>query len=247
VSVAEALFVLDDVAIDRPVLREGRPITSRVLEQVSLTVPAGGRLALYGPSGSGKSSLLRLFNRLDDPSAGRVLFAGTDLRDYDPIILRRRVGMLFQQPHLFDVTVGENLAYPLRWQQQTLTREDGVALLCEVGLPEDFYGRRAQQLSGGQQQRVALARALALSPTALLLDEPTSALDEESAHLIVDLLLRRNVETGMTLITVTHARHVLERLNCPTALVDAGRVALFPDAASALASDVRGGMVLEES
>ena len=158
---------------------------------------------------------------------------GVDLRQLDPIALRRRVGMVFQQPFLFDLSVLENVAYPLQLMHRTLSRDRATALLAEFGLVEDFLDRRGQQLSGGQQQRVALARALAMEPEVLLLDEPTSALDEESARIMMEALLRRNA-AGLTLVMITHSPEILRRLDAPTLLVHDGLAHLFPDAESAL-------------
>lgn len=234
---------LEHVAVDRAAIIEGTPHVLRILSDVQLSVPVGGRLALFGPSGAGKTSLLRLLNRLAEPAEGRVLLDGEDIRRHDPITLRRRVGMLFQQPFLFDMTVEENLGYPLSLQRQTLPHARAEALLAEFGLPAEFLSRKGQQLSGGQQQRIALARALALDPEVLLLDEPTSALDEESARVMMDALLQRNAARGLTLIMITHSPEMLRRLDCPAVMVHQGRADLFPDAESALreADRVAGG------
>lgn len=217
----------------------------RILSAVSFVVPAGGRLAIFGPSGAGKTSLLRVLNRLDDVAAGRILLDDVDIHTLDPTALRRRVGMVFQQPFLFDRTVAENIGYPLRLMNRLLPDEQAVSLLEEVGLPADFLTRRAQQLSGGQQQRVAVARALVLEPEVLLLDEPTSALDEESAHALMDALLRRNHERGLTLIMVTHARENLYRLASPAMIVHGGQIAIYPDADAALNVAAREQVKLE--
>jgi putative ABC transport system ATP-binding protein len=214
-------LAMDGVDIERSAVVDGMVRRLRVLSNVGFSVPAGGRLAVFGASGSGKTSLLRLLNRLDDPAAGRVLLDGVDLRELDVTSLRRRVGLVFQQPFLFDLTVEGNLAYPLKLMNNTLPREQAVALLAEFGLGEEFLDRRGDQLSGGQQQRIAVARALVLNPEVLALDEPTSALDAESARLLLDALRRRNA-AGLTLVVVTHDRHVLEELDCPVLMVGEG-------------------------
>jgi ABC-type methionine transport system ATPase subunit len=232
-------LALEQITIERSVRVDGQVRPLRVVAGVNLAVPAGGRLALAGPSGAGKTSLLRLMNRLDEPAGGRVLLDGIDIRELDPQALRRRVGVLFQQPALFDDTVIGNLAYPGRLLGQSLAEARAEALLIECGLPCDLSSRQARELSGGQQQRVALARALTLDPEVLLLDEPTSALDEESAEALVTALLRRNTEHGLTLVVVAHSRQVLQRLACPTALVAGGTVRMFPDAEAALAEAAR--------
>ncbi|HEY3376303.1 MAG TPA: ATP-binding cassette domain-containing protein [Armatimonadota bacterium] len=239
------IITLEDVAVDRTSVFEGKPRTLRILSGVQVAIPRGGRLAIIGPSGAGKTSLLRLFNRLDDPVLGRLTLDGQDLRQIDPIALRRRVGMVFQQPFLFPLTVMENLAYPLRLINRQLTHAEAEALLGEFALPADFLSRSGQQLSGGQQQRVAVARALALRPEALLLDEPTSALDEESAGVMLAALLQRNAEAGLTLIMVTHSPDVLRRFQGEVLLLRDGRAELYPDAESALGAVDRAKIRME--
>lgn len=240
----EPKLAVERVTVERAIHTDGRWTRLRVLTEVSFTVPAGGRLAIFGPSGAGKSSLLRLLNRLDEPADGRVLLDGIDMRDIDPIALRRRVGMVFQQPFLFDMTVEENLGYPLQLLGQTLPRAQAGALLEEFGLSADHLDRHAQQLSGGQQQRVALARALTLNPEVLLLDEPSSALDERSAGIMMDALLARSA-VGLTVVMVTHAREMLRRLACPALLVHDGHVHAYPDPDTAISMAAREQVEME--
>lgn len=236
---------LENVAVERPALVEGKLQRLRILTGVNVSVPRGGRLAIFGPSGAGKTSLLRLCNRLDDPVDGRILLDGVNIHELDPIALRRRVGMLFQQPFLFDLTVAENLAYPLRHLNRTLSTEQAEALLAEFALPAEFLSRRGQQLSGGQQQRVALARALALQPEVLLLDEPTSALDEESARVLMEALLRRNREQRLTLVMITHSPEVMRRLDGQALMVHAGGTRHYDDAETALNEAMREAVTVE--
>lgn len=238
-------ITVEQVTVTRRAVIEGRAQELTVLTGASFSVPAGGKLAVVGPSGSGKTSLLRVLNRLDDPAEGRVLLDSVDLRKLDPVSVRRQVGMVFQQPFLFDQSVMENLAYPLTLTDRTLSRDKAAALLSEVGLAPDFLDRRGQQLSGGQQQRIAIARALVLDPEVLLLDEPTSALDEESTRIVLDTLFRRNEENGLTLVVVTHLRETLFRMNCPTILVLEGQAQKFDNPESALQRVQKGEIHLE--
>lgn len=228
-----ATIELRHVTVERQTIVEGQLRSLRVLSDVNFTVPIGGRTVIFGPSGAGKSSLLRTLNRLDEPIEGEILLDGVDIRRLDPIPLRRRVGMVFQQPFLFDETVEENLAYPLRLQKHTLSRDDAVVLLHELGLPSEMLGRRGQQLSGGQQQRVAVARALTLNPDVLLLDEPSSALDEESARLLIDALLARNA-SGMSLVMVSHSPEAMRRMGGQGILVHHQQAQVFADIETAL-------------
>lgn len=186
-----------------------------ILDDVSFSVPAGKITTLLGPSGSGKTSVLRLLNRLDDPTLGRILLGGEDIRELDVQELRRRVGMVFQVPVMFEGTVEKNLKTAKGFCDETqCMRIEGLLSLVE--LPESYLGRNAENLSVGEQQRVQLARALIGQPEVLLLDEPTSGLDVNTAERILDLIQRINRETGKTILFVTHlldqARRLAERV-----------------------------------
>ena len=146
-------------------------------------------VAVVGPSGSGKSSFLRLLNRLDEPTNGTVHFEGVDYRQIPPRELRRRIGIVTQRAFLFPGSVAENIAFGPRQRGEDLAVEEIDRLLLQVGLP-GFSDRNVANLSGGEAQRVSLARALANSPAVLLLDEPTSALDQE-AKLGIELLIEK--------------------------------------------------------
>src|SRR6185436_5125829 len=144
----------------------------RVLDDVSVAIPDGAS-ALLGPSGSGKSSLLRLLNRLSDPEFGSILFKGEDVRKIDVLDLRRRAVLVPQLPALLPGTVADNVRYGPSLRDG---EADVNACLGRAGLARTYANRDAAELSVGEQQRVMLARALALEPEVLLLDEPTSAL-----------------------------------------------------------------------
>ncbi|WP_405407739.1 amino acid ABC transporter ATP-binding protein [Streptomyces decoyicus] len=191
-----------------------------VLRGIDFSVARGEVVCVIGPSGSGKSTLLRCVNLLEEPSAGRVVVAGTEVTDPDVDIdrVRRRIGMVFQAFNLFPhLTALENLTIA---QRRVLRRDRGEAEriaranLERVGL-SDKAGAYPAQLSGGQQQRVAIARALSMEPELMLFDEPTSALDPE---LVGDVLavMRALAQEGMTMLVVTHemsfAREVADRV-----------------------------------
>ena len=171
----------DPALSDSVILRAenlGRSVPGKILVAgASFEVRKGETLAIVGPSGSGKSSLLRLLNRLDEPTSGTVYLDGADYRQIPPRELRRRVGMVLQRPFLFPGKVADNLQFGPKQRGQTLSPTQIAELLAGVGL-SGFESRDVSNLSGGEAQRVSFARALANSPEALVLDEPTSALDE---------------------------------------------------------------------
>lgn len=177
----------------------------RVLDGVSLSIEAGARVAIIGPSGGGKTTLLRLINRLDDPEGGQVFLDDVDVSTLYPPDLRRKVGMVFQQPHLSDSTVRDNLNRPLILARRPeLSPAEAEAALERVNLPANLLDVHTSELSVGQQQRVAIARSLILNPNVLLLDEPTSALDPRSADFILKLLRGLAERLGITVVMVSH-------------------------------------------
>jgi putative ABC transport system ATP-binding protein len=189
-----------------------RVIGPKVLvDGVSVAVQPGELLAIVGASGAGKSSFLRLLNRLDEPSGGTVLLDGHDYRAMPPRDLRRRIGMVMQTAYLFPGSVAANIAFGPRQRGETVTNDAIAALLERVGLP-GYQERDVTTLSGGEAQRVSVARTLANAPEALLLDEPTSALDEASARGIEELLLDIVAERRMTCLMVTHNKAQAARI-----------------------------------
>ena len=201
-----------------------------VLEGLDWQVERADAVAVTGPSGSGKTTLLNLLGALDRPSEGRVILDGEDLSTRSDTQLAavrsRKIGFVFQLHHLLpQCTVLENVLVP--------TLAGGVAcsgagdrardLLDRVGLA-DLANRRPGQLSGGQRQRVAVVRALINRPALLLADEPTGSLDRRSSDGLADLLLQLNEQEQVTLIVVTHAEHLADRMNRRYDLVD-GRLA----------------------
>jgi predicted ABC-type transport system involved in lysophospholipase L1 biosynthesis ATPase subunit len=190
-----------------------------VLCDVSLSVDAGEALAVVGPSGSGKSTLLNIIGTLDRPTSGRVRLAGDDLSAMDEEavadVRTRRVGFVFQLHHLLpQCTALENVLVPALAQDASVPDEvaaHGRALLERVGLA-DRMDYRPGHLSGGERQRVAVARALVNHPALLLADEPTGSLDREASDSLADLLVELNRDEGVTLIVVTHAVRLAERM-----------------------------------
>lgn len=199
----------------------------RVLAGVTLDLPKGGFSALIGPSGAGKTSLLRLLNRLDDPASGVVRFLGRPIVDFPVRELRRRVGFVFQTPAMFPGTVSENLAVVPALGGKAIAAEVSVQnadVLRLVDLGGDFGDRIAADLSGGEKQRVALARALMTGPEVLLLDEPTAALDPEVADRLMHTLQRLRESTGLTIVMVTHRLVEARFASTYAVMLEAGRV-----------------------
>ncbi|HWI58482.1 MAG TPA: ABC transporter ATP-binding protein [Bacillota bacterium] len=208
-----------------------------VLNGVSLEVGRGESLAIVGPSGSGKSTLLQIIGTLDRPTSGEVLLDGQDLNRLDEVQLaavrNRQIGFVFQAHFLLpQCTVLENVLLPTLAGSRDLTASSSTEssearatrLLTRVGLAERL-GHRPGQLSGGERQRVAVVRALINQPLLLLADEPTGALDHASAHQLGQLLLELNREEGVTLLVVTHARDLAQRMGRLFALQDGHLVA----------------------
>ncbi|MDI4233216.1 phosphate ABC transporter ATP-binding protein [Bradyrhizobium sp. Arg237L] len=201
-----------------------RSVGQRLLvNDISVQVCAGEILAVVGASGAGKSSFLRLLNRLDEPTAGTVLLTSTDYRSIAPQELRRRVGMVMQTAFLFPGTISANIAFGPRQRGEVMAPTQIATLLERVGL-SGFADRDVGNLSGGEAQRVALARTLANAPEVLLLDEPTSALDEASVRGVEELILGIIRERRMACVIVTHNREQAIRLADRTMIMEAGRL-----------------------
>src|SRR5215207_646424 len=194
---------------------------TEILAGVDALVPAGEVTAVVGPSGAGKSTLLRAINRLIEPSSGEVYLDGESTGSLDPLELRRRVGMVFQIPALFGVSVEEAVLYGARLAGRSA---DPARLLEVVGLDPSMCRRVPETLSVGQQ-RVSVARALALEPEALLLDEPTSALDEGARRKIEEPVRDLNACLGLTMVFVSHNLSQVERVADRVVLLAEGRSA----------------------
>ena len=205
------LFELDDVTMSR----DGR----EVLRDLTASLPEGAS-CVAGPSGSGKSSLLRLLNRLADPESGRVIYRGRDVREPDVLELRREVCLVPQLPALIEGTVADNIRYAARlWDLDT----DVPRLLDLAGLDASYAERDASRLSVGEQQRAMLARALALEPDVLLLDEPTSALDEEARGAVEATLVDLRERVDASVVLVTHDLEQARRMSDWVLRLDRGR------------------------
>jgi phospholipid/cholesterol/gamma-HCH transport system ATP-binding protein len=202
----------------------------RVLDDVSFDVPAGCGFVILGRSGTGKSVTLRHIISLVHPDRGRVFVDGDEISALTGAELsrvRRKIGFLFQNAALFDsITVGENVAFPMRRHtklKEQEIRQRALERLEAVGLERE-YDKMPADLSGGMRKRAGLARALALDPAILLVDEPSAGLDPITADEIDGLLLDRKKRGGVTLIAVTHNIPSARRLGDELAMLHDGRI-----------------------
>ena len=199
-----------------------------VLRDVNLTVRRGERIVIAGPSGGGKSTLIRCINAIERHQQGRIVVDGveltSDLKSIDEI--RREVGMVFQQFNLFPhLTVLENCTLAPIWvRKMPKAKADELAMqyLKRVRIPEQAH-KYPGQLSGGQQQRVAIARALCMNPKVMLFDEPTSALDPEMVKEVLDTMVQLAVD-GMTMIVVSHEMGFARQVANRVVLMDQGQI-----------------------
>ena len=216
-----------DPLLPKPILRAkhlGRRIGETVLvHDVSFELSRGEILAIVGPSGSGKSSLLRLLNRLDEPTEGTVYLEDLDYRGIPPRELRRKIGMVTQRAFLFPGSVADNVKFGPAQRGEALSDAKVEELLRDVGLA-GYASREVSNLSGGEAQRVSLARALANDPIVLLLDEPTSALDDASKLTVESLILSVVKQSKLTCVIVTHDTRQAQRFAEQVMVLERGQV-----------------------
>jgi len=200
---------LEGVSKKKKIKQDGQQKEILVLDDIDLQVNVRDILTIVGPSGGGKSTLLRLLNRLENVSSGSIFLDGENILNLDVIELRRKVGLVFQVPVMFEETVKENIFYSLKIKGENLSPMENHTKEIEecinwVGLDKSFLSRNSDELSVGEKQRVCIARALMAKPEVLLLDEPTSALDPTATLNIEKLILDLNKNLGLTIIFVTH-------------------------------------------
>jgi putative ABC transport system ATP-binding protein len=188
-----------------------------ILSGINLIIE-DGIFVIMGPSGSGKSTLLKLLNRLINPTSGRIKYKNKPITDYPIRELRRKVGMVFQKPVLFEGTVDKNI----KIANKNVTDDESEELLKQVALTNDYIDRSDQQLSVGEAQRVCLARTLSTKPEVLLLDEPTSALDPTSTMKIERLLV--NISNKISVVWVTHHVEQALRIGGQVAMIFNGKI-----------------------
>jgi putative ABC transport system ATP-binding protein len=191
-----------------------------LFSDINLEIARGESIAIIGPSGTGKSTLLSLLAGLDQPSSGQVLLNGTDLNHLSDRaraeFRNRHISFVFQAFHLLpDLTAEQNVMLPLQIRNHKNAAREAQEWLCKVGLEQRMHHKPAE-LSGGEQQRVAIARSFATSPSLLFADEPTGNLDEHTGEQIIEQLFTLNQEQKTTLILITHDETLARR--CQRAL-----------------------------
>ncbi len=217
-------IIVEDISKQFP--REPRP----AVDQVSFAADSGQFVVLLGPSGCGKTTLMKMINRLYEPTSGRILVDGTEVRELPATDLRRRIGYVIQQVGLFPhMRIEQNIAVVpqlLSWEQPRIDARINE-LLELVGLPLAYRKRYPRQLSGGEQQRVGLARALAADPKIMLMDEPFGAIDAITRARLQDELLRIQRKLHKTIMFVTHDVEEALRLADKIIIMRSGQIVQY--------------------
>ncbi len=218
-----------------------------VVKPLSFTIKEGEFITILGTSGSGKTTILKMMNRLIDPTKGDIYFDQQDIKAIDPVTLRRQIGYVVQETGLFPhMTVGGNIAVVpklLKWEKAKIDQRV-TELLQLVQLPAKQYANRyPDELSGGQQQRVGVARALAADPNVMLFDEPFGAIDAITRTNLQDELLAIHQKLGnKTFIFITHDIHEAFRLGSRVMIMDEGQICQF-DAPKTILTNPQGDFV----
>ncbi len=182
-----------------------------VLDIPSLKINKGEITAITGRSGSGKTALLKIMNKMLSPTEGKILYKGFDIKDSDAVLHRRKIVMLSQNPAIFESNIKDNLLAGVKFQNKFLPDDNLLeATLKKVKLEKPLDSSIAN-LSGGEKQRLALGRILLLDPEVYLLDEPSSALDDETANLVIDMIVDYARSGKKDIIMVTHSKAIAEK------------------------------------
>ena len=198
-----------------------------ILTDISFSALQSEITAIVGPSGGGKSSLIRLINRLEDPTTGKIFFDQEDIMRIDPLLLRQRIAMVLQKPFMFEGTVLDNLQRPFFFRNEPLPSGGSLEVLRImelVRLAPDLLARDARTLSLGEQQRVNLARALITGPRVLLLDEPTSALDRPTGDRLAVTIRDICTLQSVSVILVTHDLRLAGKIADYLVYLEGGRI-----------------------
>ncbi|MBO8158441.1 ATP-binding cassette domain-containing protein [Thermosyntropha sp.] len=196
-----------------------------IVDLPSFCIEEGKVTTLVGQSGSGKTTILKLLNKMISPTQGKVLFKGKDLKEINSVLHRRNVVMLTQNSAIFPGTIRDNLNIGLMFQEKKEADDEVLKqILKKIMLSKDLDAPVAT-LSGGEKQRLALGRLLLLNPEVYLLDEPSSALDDETEEIIIKMLIEHVHIYNKTIIMVTHSKNIAEKYSDTIIEVERGRIA----------------------
>lgn len=185
----------------------------QILKDVNFTINEGEIVTVSGPSGGGKSTLLKIIGLLLNPTSGEVYYQGKNIKEYEPTEYRKEVSYFFQNAVLFDETVRDNLAFPAQIRADSFDEERALRGLEIVQLPRTYLDKSIKDLSGGEKQRVALIRNLMYPPKVLLMDEVTSSLDQENREIILKFVNQLNMEENVTILWITHNQEEINASN----------------------------------
>lgn len=185
----------------------------QILKDISFSVQVGDIITVTGPSGGGKSTLLKIMGHLLNPTSGIIQYNGKDINEYEPTEYRKEVSYFFQNAVLFDETVRDNLAFPADIREDTFNEDQAIRGLETVQLSDTYLDKPIKELSGGEKQRVALIRNLMYPPKVLLMDEVTSSLDAENREIVLSFIRQLNEEENVTILWITHNPEEIEASN----------------------------------
>jgi D-methionine transport system ATP-binding protein len=220
-----------------------------LLQDISCEILRGDRIALIGPSGAGKTSLLRVLNRLSEITQGQIYLGDREIRQIPVLQLRQQIMLVLQESKLLGMTVREALMYPLRLREleRSLMQQRLDEWTERLHIPLEWLDRTELQLSVGQRQLVAIARAMVAQPEVLLLDEPTSALDAGRAAHVANVLANWAESSQMTILMVNHQLEIAERFCTRVLYLQQGKLAQDLDAKEANWNDLRQALIKAEA
>ncbi|PKM79616.1 MAG: ABC transporter ATP-binding protein [Firmicutes bacterium HGW-Firmicutes-13] len=195
-----------------------------ILDIPELEIPSGKTICIVGESGGGKTTLIKLLNHLISCDTGEICYKGKNLKDLDPIELRREVVMLSQNPVIFPGTIKDNLLMGLQFSEKPFVSDEELLRVLQTVKLNKNLSAEASEMSGGEKQRLALARIILMDPEVLILDEPSSALDEDTENFIIDKVVSFIRAKKKTLIMVTHSRNLARTYGDITVTIDKGKV-----------------------
>ncbi|MDN6397718.1 MAG: ATP-binding cassette domain-containing protein [Alkalibacterium sp.] len=191
-----------------------------ILSHLDFSVNKGEHITVTGPSGGGKSTLLKVIASMLTQTEGSIIYKGKNIQEINPIEYRKKVSYLFQNPALFDSTVKDNLAFPSSIRDDKFDEAKSIQLLERVSLDKSYLSKQVKELSGGEKQRIALIRNILYKPEILLLDEVTSSLDMENKDILHDIIGELNDKDKITILSVSHDEEEIKRANRVIRIID---------------------------